>query len=209
VDDLATTWPDDELPWVSLRPEDRGGDEYAALLAAQRIAQARLAGSAPPPEVLKELTARLEEIATLLEPHRVGEHERFDGMRVDLPGRGHPLLPAYVYDEQSPTRLTGRVTFTRFHLGGNGAVHGGVAPLLFDDVLGHLANLRRAGVARTAYLKVDYRAVTPIDVELRFEATIDREQGRKRFVTGRLYRPDGVLVAEADALFVQLLPGQP
>ena len=62
--------------------------------------------------------------------------------------------------------------------------------------------------ARTAYLTVNYRAITPIEVELRLEASVDRTEGRKTWATGRLY--DGErLVADAEGLFVKLRPGMP
>ena len=70
-------------------------------------------------------------------------------------------------------------------------------------------NVGLAGVARTAFLKVNYRRITPIDVELRYEASRDRVEGRKRWGTARLFDPAGELVADAEALFVELLPGQP
>jgi hypothetical protein len=62
--------------------------------------------------------------------------------------------------------------------------------------------------ARTAYLHVNYRAITPVDHELVLRAAIGREEDRKRFVTGTLH--DGErLVADAEGLFVELRPGQP
>ena len=61
---------------------------------------------------------------------------------------------------------------------------------------------------RTAFLHVDYRKIVPIEKELQVDAGIDRVDGRKIFVAGRLL--DGeVVLAEADALFVKLNPGQP
>ena len=61
---------------------------------------------------------------------------------------------------------------------------------------------------RTAYLKINYRNIVPIEKELQFDAGIDRVDGRKIFVSGRLTDGD-TLLAEADALFVKLKPGQP
>ena len=189
--------------------------DYAALHAAHRLLNDRLTGAALPSDVLREVTARLDGLNELLAGHAAPrEHDRVDGMRPDLPGRGHPLLPPFVVDEESfgedgTGALRGRVTFGRFHLGGGAAVHGGVLPLLFDDVLGRVANQGRPFVARTAYLKVDYRRVTLLDVELFWEATLERMQGRKRFTTGRLTDADGNALVEAEALFVELLPGQP
>jgi predicted thioesterase len=63
-------------------------------------------------------------------------------------------------------------------------------------------------VARTAYLKVNYRAITPIGRELLVDATVDRVEGRKRWASARLF--DGETpIADAEGLFVELLPGQP
>jgi predicted thioesterase len=61
---------------------------------------------------------------------------------------------------------------------------------------------------RTAYLKINYRHIVPIGRELQFDAGIDRVDGRKIFVSGRLSDGD-TLLTEADALFVRLKPGQP
>jgi acyl-coenzyme A thioesterase PaaI-like protein len=101
------------------------------------------------------------------------------------------------------------VRFPRFYLGGNGAAHGGAHSLLFDDVMGRVMNHHRSGVARTAKLTINYRRITPIEVELTYDVTVDRVSGRKRFGSGRLYDPSGAVVADCEALFLELLPGQP
>jgi acyl-coenzyme A thioesterase PaaI-like protein len=111
-----------------------------------------------------------------------------------------------VVDDASTLR--GRVRFGRFHLGGNGAAHGGTIPLVFDEMMGRFANSGGRPVSRTAYLNVNYRNVTPIDTDLDIEARFEREDGRKRFLTGVLRDGDRVC-ADAEGLFVELRPGQP
>ena len=64
-------------------------------------------------------------------------------------------------------------------------------------------------ISRTAFLHVDYRNITPIDVPLTVRGWMARAEGRKAFVNAELTSPDGVLLAEANGLMVQLLPGQP
>lgn len=206
-------WPDVDVPadpdWERAPVSPRGGVEFARLHLAQRLLQDRLTGAALPPDVATELTEQLLDVSERLAEHQMPEPDRVDGWRPDLPGRGHPLLPPYFIDDETESTLSGRVTFTRFYLGGNGAAHGGAHPLLFDDVFGRVMNHHQPGVSRTAYLKVNYRRVTPLDVELHFEASRDRVEGRKRWGTARLFGPSGELLSDADALFLQLLPGQP
>lgn len=78
---------------------------------------------------------------------------------------------------------------------------------MFDEVLGRLSNAGGRPMARTAYPHVNFRAITPIDVALRVEARFDREEGRKRYLTGAHY-DSATLTADAEALFLTLLPGQ-
>jgi len=208
TDEPMTPWPEPELQRTLRAARPRGGEEFAAAFAAERQVQDRFAGAALPPEVAKDVTERLLELADLLALHQVAEADRHDGWRPDLPGRGLPMMPPYVLDEEGEGSLRGRVTFTRFYLGGNGAAHGGAHPMLFDDVLGRVMNHHQRGVARTASLTVNYRRITPIDVELTFDATRDRVDGRKRWGSARIYDPSGAVVADCTALFLQLMPGQ-
>lgn len=181
---------------------------FADLVLALREVQDLVAGSDPPPEVAEAATATLRELSRRIRPFEVAERDAPAGKLHDQPGRGHSLLLPFVIESASDTRVRGRVRFTRFYLGGNGAAHGGAVPLLFDEVLGHLCNVGGRSAARTAYLRVDYRAITPIGPELVIDATIDREEGRKRWLSGRLHHGD-TLLAEAEGLFVALRPGQP
>lgn len=187
---------------------ERGGAPYARFLELFRTLQDTVVSSNPPEELWEEVSAHLKTAIDLLEPWAAPEWQRPAGMRVDLPGRGNPLLIPFVWEDESEGHVRGRVVFRSFHLGGNGAAHGGTLPLLFDDVLGRLANSVGGTIGRTAYLKVNYRKITPIGVELQVDATVDRIEGRKRWVSARL-SDHGTLIADAEGLFVELLPGQP
>ena len=187
---------------------ERGGAPYARFLEWFRTLQDTVVGSNPPEQVWDEVSSHLEAVIDLLGPWAAPEWQRPAGMRVDLPGRGNPLLIPFAGEDETEGLVRGRVVFRPFHLGGNGAAHGGTLPLLFDDVLGRLANSVGGTIGRTAYLKVNYRKITPIGVELQVEATVDRIEGRKRWVSARLL-DQGTLIADAEGLFVELLPGQP
>jgi acyl-coenzyme A thioesterase PaaI-like protein len=197
-------------PWQNHNADPTaGGPDFGRLVQAVRRLQDAVVQISAPDEAVRRAADGVDELAATLEKWQVSEWERFAGRRSDLPGRGHPLLLPMTVDEREPGLLRGRVIFSPYYLGGNGAAHGGAVPLLFDEVLGMLINIaEEPPPARTAYLTVNYRSITPIDAELRIEATIDRSEGRKRWATGRLYHGDQ-LVADADGLFVKLRPGQP
>jgi hypothetical protein len=196
--------------WLLLDPEGPGGgSEYAELIDNFRRLQDLLSGAAMPHSVEADLSAKLAGINEQLAEFQVPEWERVDGQRRELPGRGSPLLPAFVIDVLEPPIVRGRVTFGRVHLGGNGALHGGVAPLLFDEILGRVVHPLDSPIARTAYLKTDYRKITPIGVELCIEACLDEVEGRKRWASSQLRDAEGTVLIECTALFVELKPGQP
>lgn len=200
-----TSTPD---PWHSRPPLSwDGGAEFGPYVEVVREFQDLVGSTNPPTDVLEDATRRVAELTDLLRPYRCREVDLIPGRRRDLPGRGHPFLPPTVYTEISNDHLVGRVRFTQYYLGGNGAVHGGALPLLFDEVLGHLSNFGKRPVARTAFLHVNYRSITPVDEDLVIEARIEHEEGRKRFLTGRLLHGD-TLCSDAEGLFLQLLPGQ-
>ena len=58
----------------------------------------------------------------------------------DLPGMGSLLLPPWTLTRYEPDGCEIRGHFTRFHVGGNYAVHGGVLPLLFDHMFGMVSH---------------------------------------------------------------------
>lgn len=182
-------------------------DAFDGLVASLRDLQAALATSRPPVGVAAEISDRLRSDAAALQAFSVPEQERQFGNLFDRTGRAQAMAPAFEYETSSADSVTGTVNFSDFYLGGNGAVHGGAIPLIFDEVLGRLANEGRPR-SRTAYLHVDYRQITPVNRPLTIDAWVDRIEDRKLFLTGVL-RDDQVLLAEAEGLFVILRPGQP
>jgi len=202
---------DDSMPdpWkVRHFDPDVGGPDFARLLTAFRELQDRFVAALPPLDEMIPMAARVEALAAEFAAWEGTEFHVPSGMRNDLPGRGSAMMLPIIFDDIADERVSGRVTFRRFHLGGNGAAHGGTLPLMFDDVLGRLVNTAGRSVARTAYLTVNYRRITRIGRELRFDATMDRIEGRKRWASGRLWDGDD-LVSDADGLFIELRPGQP
>jgi len=190
-------------------PTTGGGPDYGRFIDAVRALQNHARAVNAPDGVITEAADLLEKASALLSPFDANEWESPSGRRMDLPQRGNILTIPMSARKGDDGRIHGWARFARFHLGRNGAVHGGCLGMLFDSVLGLTSAVLTGGpYQRTAYLKIDYRHVVPIDTELQFDAGVDRVDGRKIFVSGRLTDGD-TLLAEADALFVRLKPGQP
>jgi acyl-coenzyme A thioesterase PaaI-like protein len=190
-------------------PTDRGGPDYGRFVEAVRALQDHARSADAPDDVIARAADVLDDLNRLLAPYDADEWHSPSGRRMDLPNRGNIMQVPVNLVVTEDARISGTARFRRYHLGRNGAVHGGALALLFDSLLGFAAfKLSRSPYQRTAYLHVNYRQIAPVDKEFQVDAAIDRIEGRKIFVSGRLL--DGATVlCEAEALFVRLKPGQP
>jgi acyl-coenzyme A thioesterase PaaI-like protein len=190
-------------------PTRRGGPDYGRFVEAVRTLQDLTRSADAPDDVITKAAELVEATSELLAPYDADEWHSPSGRRMDLPNRGNILQVPVDLTVTEAGRIGGTARFRRFHLGRNGAVHGGSLAHLFDSLLGFAAfRLSETKRQRTAYLHVNYRKIVPIDKVLQVDAGIDRIEGRKIFVAGRLNDGDDVL-CEAEALFVRLNPGQP
>ena len=97
-----------------------------------------------------------------------------------------------------------RTTLGEAFEGAPGRAHGGVVAALFDEVLGFVLSIVRTP-AYTGKLVVSYRAPTPLGVELEFRGRLRSRHGRKLTMVGEA-RQDGLLIADAEALFISVDP---
>jgi acyl-coenzyme A thioesterase PaaI-like protein len=183
---------------TSITAEDDG---IARSAAALRALQDAYSEASAPRSVLHAIARDLDRAAKLLARYAVPESRRIAGRRNDLAGSGQVLVPVLDYIETGAHRVAARVTCGALYLGSGGALHGGVAPLIFDDVLGQLAAAGGGHGVRTAYLHVNYRALAPVGVELGVTGRIDRIEGRKLWLSSELTL-NGVTLADAEGLFV-------
>ncbi|CAM3984748.1 PaaI family thioesterase [Nocardia ninae] len=185
------------------------GRNFAPFVEAMRTLQDLAVSVDAPDEVFGDALAQAEQLIALLDPYRAPELQGPAGRAVELPGRGSLLLLPWRVVEAGPDgiRMTGE--FRRFHLGGNGAAHGGVLPLLFDDLLGMIVHYAGRPISRTAYLHVNYRKITPLETPLTVRGRVDRIEDRKTFITAELLDEQGNVLADCEGLMVQLLPWQP
>jgi acyl-coenzyme A thioesterase PaaI-like protein len=185
------------------------GSNFGLFVEAMRTLQDLAVSVDCTDEMYGQALAQAQQLIDLLEPYRAPELQGPAGRVTKLPGRGSLLMPPWQVVEAGPTGVRMRGQFRRYHLGGNGAVHGGVLPLLFDDLFGSLVHYSGRPISRTAFLHVNYRQITPLETTLVVEGTVDRVEGRKTFVSARLRDESETVLADCEGLMVQLLPWQP
>ncbi|MBI2702418.1 MAG: PaaI family thioesterase [Mycobacterium sp.] len=182
-----------------------GSPDFATFLAGLRTLQDLVSSVAPDETTCRSATAHLDALTTLLQPHRAEEGEPPAGRAVDLPGMGNPLLPPWRITAAGPKVTTIEGRFSRYYLGANGIVLGGVVPLLFDWLLAVTTTAVGRPLSRTAYLNVEYRAPISIDTDLIVHGEVTSVDGRKSHAAATIVAADGhTVLAEAKSLLIAL-----
>jgi acyl-coenzyme A thioesterase PaaI-like protein len=187
----------------------RPGPGFGRFVAAMRRLQDLAVSADPGDDVWDDAADRAAALVEVLATFEAEEGKAPAGRTPDLPGMGSLLLPPWTLTRYAPDGVEMTGYFSRFHVGGNHAVHGGVLPLLFDHMFGMISHAAGRPISRTAFLHVDYRKVTPIDTPLLVRGRVTSAEGRKAFVAAELVDGDDAVLAEANGLMVRLLPGQP
>jgi len=188
------------------------GPGFGRFVAAMRQLQDLAVSADPGDDVWDNAADRVAGLLELLGPFKAGQGTAPAGRTPDLPGMGSLLVPPWMLTQYGPDGVEMRGYFSRFHVGGNMAVHGGVLPLLFDHMFGMIAHAAGRPISRTAFLHVDYRKITPIDTELVIRGRVTSTEGRKAFVSAEMVDargPGETVLAEGNGLMLRLLPGQP
>jgi acyl-coenzyme A thioesterase PaaI-like protein len=187
--------------------------ERRRLAKAMREVIERLITSDAPEEELRAAADGLERYAERLAKHSrrslpLGFGETANAGDVaaffdysPMIGLSNPLAPPIRLRVEDDV-VHGAVRFGAAYEGPPGCVHGGFVAAAFDEVLGFVQSTT-GQPGMTGTLTIRYRKPTPLDTDLRFEATVQRVEGRKIFAEGRLYAGD-VLTAEAEGIFISV-----
>jgi len=116
-----------------------------------------------------------------------------------ISGRYNPLA-APVSMSMEDGKAIGTARLGLAYEGPPGGVHGGVVAAIWDQVLAY-ACMVRGMPGPTATFTTHFRAITPIHQALRFEAWVERSEGRRVYARGRCHAGDK-LVSEADGVFI-------
>jgi acyl-coenzyme A thioesterase PaaI-like protein len=195
-------------------------NEKRVLASAVRDLVALCVTTDAPQEELAAVSAQVREAVARLSKHARGTFlDAFTKGTIDditrfadrgtMVGLSNPMSPPMTMTDDGET-VTAHVNFGPPFEGAPGCVHGGLLAAAFDQALGFLNVARKVG-SMTATLSVKYRKPTPLQKPLRIEARVDRIDGRKRWVSARMYAPSAEgeeLTAEAEGLFIALDAGK-
>ena len=85
-----------------------------------------------------------------------------------------------------------------------GVVHGGIIAALLDEVSGRAHMTEQVQFMYTAQLNVRYRKPVPTNTLLLLKGTAGERKGRVAHARGEILDQDGRLLAEADAVLVDV-----
>ena len=140
--------------WPEIAARDGAGPGahagYGAMIEAMRHFLDTVAAAKPDDAMTAALEQDLRDWSQRLAPLAVSEDEQPFSKCFDLPGRGQTMAPQLFIEEGDGQRLRGHVTFGHYFRGGNAAAHGGAVALLFDEIMGRLANAGGRSRSRTA-----------------------------------------------------------
>jgi acyl-coenzyme A thioesterase PaaI-like protein len=209
---MTDTAPEIRGGFPEIKPVDHAPPGLGRFVAAMHRLQDLTVSTNPDSSMWSIAAQHVENACALLDGHQVPETQAAAGRILELPGLGHPLLPPWTLTSSGADGVVMEGHFTRSHVGGNNAVHGGFIPLLYDWLFGMVVSFAFGAGAlptRTAYLHVDYRSITPIDEPLTAQGRIVEVDGRKNFIAASMTAADGTPLSEANGLMVRLLPHQP
>ena len=126
--------------------------------------------------------------------------------RSPLTGRSNALaVPLVMEFEGDLTR--GRATYPDYYEGPPGLVHGGYVISAFDDLLG-VAQAASGIAGFTGTLTVKLLGGTPLNRRIDYQAGVTSVSGRKVIAWGKSFL-DGVVLAEAEGIFIEPRGGHP
>jgi len=105
----------------------------------------------------------------------------------------------------APGEVTAEYTVPKHYQGYPGVVHGGIVAAMLDEVTGRAhMGIDPPRFMVTARLEVRYRKNVPVGQPLRIVGRAEKSKGRTATATAAIYDQDGAVLAEADALLVDV-----
>jgi acyl-coenzyme A thioesterase PaaI-like protein len=195
---------------VEMTPEEREAERvvYGGLAASVRHLADACLRTTVSPDVVTEVRAEIDRLTARLRTQQIVGHF---GVSVDSHGtvRGHgnavvglrnPVAVPLEIQRSDEGRAWASFRLGALHEGPPGLVHGGVAALVLDQLLGEAA-AAGGSPGMTGTLDLRYERKTPLG-DCSGEAWIERVEGVKTIVKGELRRADGETTVRAEGVFI-------
>jgi len=121
---------------------------------------------------------------------------------------GNPLGLKLRFYQTGVGEVSADYTVSKEYQGYPGVVHGGIVAAMLDEAAGraHMGS-DPPRFLFTARLNIRYRKNVPVGVKLHLVGTAGISKSRTAVATSAIYGPDGDLLAEAEALLVDVPAG--
>jgi acyl-coenzyme A thioesterase PaaI-like protein len=119
----------------------------------------------------------------------------------------NPLGLHVVFENSASGEVTAEYTVPETYQGYPGVVHGGIVAAMLDELAGRAFMVGDPSrFMFTARLQVRYRKNVPVETPLHLVGRAGPNRGRTAEATSAIYGPDGTLLAEGEALLVDVPP---
>jgi len=120
-------------------------------------------------------------------------------------GVANPLGLKLRFYQTSAGEVSAEYTVSKDYQGYPGVVHGGIVAAMLDETAGraHMGGYPPRFMF-TAHLNIRYRKNVPVGVKLRLVGKAGPSKSRTATATSAIYSPEGDLLAEAEALLVDV-----
>ena len=124
-------------------------------------------------------------------------------------GLSNPVGLHLHFEETQPGEVVANVTLPAHFQGYPGITHGGIIAAMLDEVAGraHMGSGPDPRFMFTASLKVRYRKNVPTEQPLHIVGTAGARKGRMAEATSAIYDAQGNLLADAEAILVDVPEG--
>jgi acyl-coenzyme A thioesterase PaaI-like protein len=120
-------------------------------------------------------------------------------------GLANPFSLHLRFYDNAPGEVVAETTIGEPYQGYPGVVHGGIVSAMLDEAAGRALMVgTEPRFMYTARLEVRYRQNVPVGVPLRLVGKVGKSKARTATATSALYTQDGKLLAEAEALLVDI-----
>jgi len=118
-------------------------------------------------------------------------------------GKQQNYIDVQYYCDENLLKFYVRVLFHVETQGAPGIVHGGAIASVMDEAMGGVAFLNHLP-AVTASLTLNYHKPLPVETAMYITTSIEKTEGKRVYIVGKMFDGDGVLFADSKGIFVKV-----